>query len=474
MSSEVLPGEKEAGAPPGPRGFTQIMRLIAQRRRDPLGLYLQLVNQYGDLVYFRVGRIGYALVSDPDCIQHVLQTNASNYVKGPGYERLRGILGNGLITSEGEQWRFQRRLTVPEFHQGRIAASVQDVVRVTREMMAGWETPATSSTPVDLADEMSRVTLKIVSQSLLGSDPSARAEEVRVSVQNALNFSDGGGIVLHRLIDILIPARYRSRAFRMKERAPLPGSKRFMQSVGVVDDVVGRIVADRRRSNDYGNDLLGAFMKAQDQDNGSRMNDTQLRDAITTILIAGHETTATALTWTWHLLDENRAVAAKMREEIDRVIGDRDPGFEDVAQLRYTHHAFEEALRYYPPVWRLSRVAIGDDAMMGFRIPAGTVVIISPYVTHRSRRFWANPETFNPDRFETATERPRFVYIPFGAGQRYCVGANFVFMEAIIVLALVARRWSFTPIKQPFEYAAGPTLRPAHGLPVLVSRRELA
>jgi len=474
MSSEVLPDRAEDHAPPGPRGVTEIIRLIAQRRRDPLGLYLRLVKQYGDVVYFRVGRIGYALVSDPDCIQHVLQTNASNYVKGPGYERLRGILGNGLITSEGEHWRFQRRLTAPEFHPGRIAASVQDVVRLTREMMTDWEARGTSPLRIDLADEMSRVTLKIVSQSILGSAPSERAEEVRVSVQNALNFSDGAGIILHRLIDILVPARYRNQAFRIKERAPLPGSRRFMRSLAVVDDVVGGIIAERRRSKEYGSDLLGALMRAQDQDNGSRMSDTQLRDAVTTILIAGHETTATALTWTWHLLAENRAIAAKMRDEIDQVVGDRDPAFEDLSRLRYTHHVFEEALRYYPPVWRLSRVAMQEDALMGFRVPAGTVVIISPYVTHRSRRFWDNPETFNPDRFDGVTERPRYVYIPFGAGQRYCVGANFAFMEAIIILALICRRWDFTALKVPFEYAAGATLRPAHGLPVLVSPRESA
>jgi cytochrome P450 len=238
--------------------------------------------------------------------------------------------------------------------------------------------------------------------------------------------------------------------------------------------VVLQIIEGRRKTGQYGTDLLGSFMLSHDDDDGARMTDMQLRDEVTTMLIVGHETTATAMTWAWLLLGRNPGVAEQVCEEVDRVLGDRAPTFEDLAELTYTHHVFEEVIRYYPPFWRFTRQARADSKVMGYDIPGGTVMIISPYLVHRNTRFWNDPDTFEPARFASvaAQERPKFSYIPFGAGPRACIAANFAFMEALTIIAMTARRYRFRLLDaKPLEFEVNITLRPKHGLPVEVTRR---
>jgi len=459
---------------PGPRGFKAIAALIAERRRSPLDLYLRLVRDYGDLVYFRIGSIGYALVNDPAAIRRVMQDNQANYPKGPGYERLRPVLGNGLLTSEGDLWRKQRKLAAPAFQPQKVAAACSEVVRLTGKMFAEWDARLAGSAHLDLAVEMNRVALNIAGHALLGSDPSPRSEEVRVALHDALKFSDGRGMVWLRLIDVLWPGRDRNRAFAIEKRLPTRANRRFQKSLETLDSVVLQIIEGRRKTGQYGTDLLGSFMLAHDEDDGARMTDAQLRDEVTTMLMGGHETTATALTWAWLLLGRNPASAARVCEEVDRVLGDRTPGFEDLARLEYTHHVFEEVIRYYPPLWRFTRQASAHDRVMGYDIPGGTVMIISPYIVHRNARYWNAPDTFDPERFAgaAAQARPRFAYIPFGAGPRACIATSFAFMEALTVLAMTARRYRFRLREEkPLELEAGITLRPRHGLAVEAARR---
>jgi cytochrome P450 len=459
---------------PGPRGFKEILRLIVERRKNPLELYLRLVRDYGDLVYFKIGSIGYALVNDPGAIRWVMQENQDNFPKGPGYDRLRTVIGNGLVTSKGEFWRRQRKLSAPAFHQQKIIAACSEVVRLTRKMFAEWEDKLTSSMHLDLAVEMNRVALNIAGRTLLDSDPSSRSEEVRVALQDALKFLDGRGMVWLRLIDILWPGRDRNLAFAIEKRLPTRANRRFQKSLETLNSVVLQIIEGRRKTGQYGTDLLGSFMLSHDDDDGARMTDMQLRDEVTTMLIVGHETTATAMTWAWLLLGRNPGVAEQVCEEVDRVLGDRAPTFEDLAELTYTHHVFEEVIRYYPPFWRFTRQARADSKIMGYDIPGGTVMIISPYLVHRNTRFWNDPDTFEPARFASvaAQERPKFSYIPFGAGPRACIAANFAFMEALTIIAMTARRYRFRLLDaKPLEFEVNITLRPKHGLPVEVTRR---
>jgi cytochrome P450 len=459
---------------PGPRGFTAILGVLGERRRNPLDLYRRLVRDYGDFVYFRVGSIGYALVNDPGAVRWVMQENPEGFPKGPGYDRLRSVVGNGLLTSKGELWRKQRRLSAPAFHHQKIAAACDEVVRLTRRMHAEWEEKLAPSMRLDLAAEMGRVALNVAGQTLLGSDTGPRAREIREALHDALKFSEDRGLGWLRLIDVLWPGRDRNLAFAIERRLPTRANMRFRGSLTTLDSVVAQIIEERRKSGQCGGDLLGSFMHSRGDGDCTRMTDAQLRDEVATMLLAGHETTATAMTWTWMLLARNPGVADRLCEEVDRVLGDRVPAFEDLARLEYTRQVFEEAIRCYPPFWRFTRQARADSNVMGYDVPAGTVMIISPFILHRNARFWREPERFDPGRFASGVsqERPKFSYIPFGAGPRACIAASFAAMEALTVIAMTARRYRFgLPEEKPVELEMGVTLRPKGGLPVTVGRR---
>lgn len=459
---------------PGPRGLREILSLIAQRRKEPLALYLTLVREFGDLVYFRIGRIGYALVNDPGAIRCVMLENQEDFPKGPGYERLRALIGDGMLTSDGEVWSRQRRLAAPAFHQQTIATAFYAVVRLTEQMFAEWDGRLAGSPHLDLAVEMNRVALNIAGQVLLGSDPGSRAEDIREALRDALKFLDQGGLGWLRLIDMLSPGGDRNLAFAIERNLPTRANRRFHASLETLRGAVEQIIERRRQAGRHGTDLLGALMLSHEDDDRTRIADMALRDQVMTMLLAGHETTATAMTWAWLMLSRHPGIAARVCEEIDDVLGDRTPSFEDLARLTYTHRVFEEVVRCYPPFWRLTRQARRDVQLMGYDIPRGTVIIISPYVVHRNTRFWNEPDTFDPERFagDAARMRPKFSYIPFGAGPRACIAASFAFMEALTIIAMTARRYRFRLLDTtPPEPEAIITLRPRHGLAVEVTPR---
>ena len=437
--------------PPGPRDFLGL-RTIDAMKRNPLQLMLDLHNAYGEIVHHTLLNAPVYFLTHPDHIGYILQENHRNYQRGRDYRRLRRLLGNGLVTNDGASWLKQRRLMQPAFHRRRIAGFGEVMIQETQKMLAQWEAPATSGAPLDVSSEMMRVTLNIVSRVMFGAavqDDAARLEPLVTVAQREVRKR------LYVLVDV-------------PEWIPLPGNRRSRSARETIDAVVTRIIAARRQSDTaQEDDLLSMLLEARDPDTNEPMDDDQLRDEVRTIFLAGHETTANALTWTWYLLARNPDAARKLREELAHVLDGRLPTVADVPQLSYTKMVVEESMRLLPPVWSISREAIDADEIGGYRIPAGGAVIMSQYLTHRHPDFWEEPEAFIPERFapEQTKERHRFAYFPFGGGPRLCIGNNFAMLEAQLLLATIAQQYELDLVPEhPVELEPLITLRPKHGI----------
>ena len=439
------------GKPPGPRDFLGL-RTVDAMKRNPLQLMIDLHNTYGEIVHHTLLNAPVYFFTHPDHIGHMLQENHRNYQRSRDYRKLRRLLGNGLVTNDGASWLKQRRLMQPAFHRRRIAGFGETMVQETQEMLAQSEGPASSGSPLDVSVEMMRVTLNIVSRVMFGAEvqgDAARLEPLVTMAQREVRKR------LYVLVDV-------------PEWIPLPGNRRSRSARQTIDAVVTRIIQARRQSNSpQEDDLLSMLLEARDPDTGEPMDDDQLRDEVRTIFLAGHETTANALTWTWYLLARNPDAARRLREELAQVLNGRLPTVADVPQLPYTKMVIEESMRLLPPVWSLSREAIADDEIGGYRIPAGSTVVMSQYLTHRHPDFWEDPEAFSPERFapERAKERHRFAYFPFGAGPRLCIGNNFAMLEAQLLLATIAQQYELDLVPEhPVELEPLITLRPKHGM----------
>lgn len=437
--------------PPGPRDFLGL-RTVDAMKRNPLQLMLDLHETYGEIVHHTLLNAPVYFFTHPDHVSHILQDNHRNYQRGRDYRRLRRLLGNGLVTNDGASWLKQRRLMQPAFHRRRIAGFGETMAQETQQMLAQWEAPASAGEPLDVSSEMMRVTLNIVSRVMFGAavqDDAARIEPLVTMAQREVRNR------LYALVDV-------------PEWIPLPGNRRSRNARETIDKVVTRIIAARRQSDTpQEDDLLAMLLEARDPDTGEPMDDDQLRDEVRTIFLAGHETTANALTWTWYLLAQNPDAAGKLREELARVLSGRLPTVADVPQLPYTKMVVEESMRLLPPVWSISREAIADDEIGGYRIPAGGTVIMSQYITHRHGDFWDDPDDFRPERFapELAKERHRFAYFPFGGGPRLCIGNNFAMLEAQLLLAAIAQRYELDLVPDhPVDLEPLITLRPRHGM----------
>lgn len=433
---------------PGPRGHP-ILGSLPEARRDPLQLMLGSFREYGEVVRFRFGPLVGHLVSSPSGVNHVLAENNKNYGKQTrGYAALRYLLGNGLLTSEGEFWKRQRRIAQPAFHRQRIAGFGQAMVRAAEECALGLA--AQRGRDVDIHHEMMRLTLRIVGETLLGYDPSHDAREV----------GDALAFLLAAVND-----RTSRIFFIARPILPTPQNFRLRRARATLDAVVLRIIAERRKTR--GDDLLSMLMEARDAETGEAMDDRQLRDEAMTIFLAGHETTANALTFAWLLLSRYPAALRELRAELSQVLGGRAPSLDDLPRLHFTRMVIQEAMRLYPPAWIIARSASGADEIGGWHIPAGSIVFVSPYVVHRHPGAWEDPEGFDPHRF--SREPPRGAYFPFGGGPRQCIGNAFATMEAELVLATLAQRvrLSLSP-GHPVELEPSITLRPRHGLRMTV------
>jgi cytochrome P450 len=414
--------------PPGPRGGAPVASILAFRR-DVLGLVEAMQRRYGDVARWRLGTIPFYLVSHPELVRDILVTRHRLFIKSRALQRARVLLGEGLLTSEGDFHLRQRRMAQPAFHRERIAALAGEIAAISARTADGWTAGAT----VDVGREMNRMTLAIAGRTLFGASVEDEADEIGSALTDALG-------LVQRLSNPLAP---------LLDRLPVPGTLRFHRARRRLDATILRIVDERRRSGVDRPDLLGLLLAARDEEgDGGGMSDAQLRDETLTLFLAGHETTANALSWTWHLLGANPAAEARFHAEIDAVLGGRTPGAADVAALPYTRGVFAEAMRLFPPAYLIGREPKEDFELGGFRIRRGSVVLVSPWLTHRDGRFWDAPLEFRPDRWTPEAEAalPRFAYFPFGGGPRKCIGEGFAWMEGILALAALGQRWRLRPV----------------------------
>jgi len=447
---------------PGPHGAPLLGNLLPFRR-DVLGLLVESRARFGDVVRFRLGPLVLHLVAHPDAIRQVLQDRADLYDKNTrSSAKIRGMTGLGLLTASGETWQRQRRMIQPGFRPAAVAGFVARMVEATEAMLSRWQCRMATGVPFDAASEMMRLTYTIVGRTLFSADVSADADAVEHAMEVMLAHTYRR---LQRIVDIPLAI-------------PTPANRRFRAARATIDQVVSRILTERRRHLEKAErtempDLLSILLRERDEA-GRGMDDTQLRNETITLLLAGHETTANALTWTLYLLARHPEAAERLSAEVDAVLGDRVPNSEDLTALPFTERVIREAMRLYPPIWAIERRAIEEDAIGGFRIPAGSTVVVSPWVTHRHPGFWDDPERFDPDRFtpERSAGRPLLAWVPFGAGPRYCIGGHFAMTEALVITALVMRRFRLRLISgHPVAPLPGITLRARDGVRLIVEAR---
>ncbi len=438
--------------PPGPKGKL-LTGVLDDYRRDALRFFTACARDYGDFVPLRFGPQKAFLVSHPDLIDEILVQNYRNFTKGPALRNNRLVFGNGLLTSEGDFWRQQRRLAQPAFHRERINAYAEVMVDCTQRRIALWKDGETR----DIHDEMMRITMEIAARTLFGAGVEGIADEV-AGCMHVLQ--DG---VMRRFQSLL----------NLPEWVPTPSHIRLQRAVDKLDRIVYGFIDDRRRSGEDRADLLSALLQVRDED-GSRMTDKQLRDEVLTLFLAGHETTALALTWTLMLLSQNPEIETRLAEELRMNLGHDPPTIDDRARLPYTEAVVLEGMRLYPPAWALARTAIEASTVGGYPVPRGALILILQWVVHRDARWFAEPERFLPERWEGdfAKTLPRHAYLPFGGGPRTCIGNTFSMVEAVMLLATLVQRFSFRLVPgQNLVLQPAITLRPLHGLHMTVCRR---
>ena len=441
--------------PPGPKRTVPFAGLLAYRR-GPLPYFQNLAKQYGDISYFKIGPQEAFFLNHPDYIKDVLVTNHQNFTKGLVLQRAKRLLGEGLLTSEGEFHRRQRRLAQPAFHRQRIVSYAAVMTDYATAMRERWRDGAT----LDISQEMMRLTLAIVGKTLFDADVESDSGEV----------GEAMAVVMELFDTLTIPF------FELLAKLPLPQLRRFDNARTKLDRIIYRMIDDRRRSGADRGDLLSMLLLAQDEEgDGGQMTDLQLRDELLTIFLAGHETTANAMTWTWYLLSQRPESELKLHQEIDEVLGSRIPTFADVAQLRYTEMVLAESMRLYPPAWATGRLAVGDCEIAGYRVPPRSLVLFSQYVMHRDERYYKHPLAFDPERWtpEARESRPQFSYFPFGGGPRRCIGEGFAWMEGILLIATLAQKWRMRLLPHhPIALKPLITLRPKHGMRMTLDRRQ--
>jgi len=416
----------------------------------------QAHSRYGPIL--EVGIPGRRLISmvEPAYIQQVLVGHNRNYIKDPNTRALKISLGEGLLTSDGDFWRKQRRIAQPAFHRHRLQQLAQNMVKHTREMLQQWE----HKPGFNLADEMMVLTSDIAATSLFGA-----------SVQNNLEIGRA----------LLTAMRYHiqrfNNPFNLPHWMPTPANRRYQRAMQVLDRSVYGMIEQRRRAGQDGqHDLLAMLMEARDEETGEGMSDKQLRDECITLFAAGHETSANALCWLFYLLDQHPQVQQKVVAEIEAVLGQDEPTAGSIRGLEYTFRTIQEGLRLYPPAWIIGREPLADDHIDGYHIPKGAFVTMCTYVVHRLPQLWESPEAFEPDRFlpEAVKARPKYAYFPFGGGPRLCIGNHFALMEMQIVLAMVLQRFRIRCLPgQPAGMEPLITLRPKGGMQVKLEKRRL-
>jgi cytochrome P450 len=440
--------------PPTPKGHW-LLGNLPEFRRDILGMFVRCSKEYGDVVRLRIPNLTAYLLTHPDDIEYVLVTANRNFKKHKVWRHLSSLFGTGLLTSEGEFWIRQRRLAQPAFHRNRIAKYAETMVDYTNRMLEQWQDGQTR----DVHHEMMDLTMQIVAKTLFNADVGTESKEIGHAMEVVMQeFSSRFG-----------------RPFFFPDFIPTPGNIRFNKAVRKFDEIIYKIIQSRRSTDDETGDLLSMLLNAVDED-GSRMTDTQLRDEIITLFLAGHETTAIALSWTWYLLSKHPEVESKLMEEIESNLGNRSAIVDDLPKLRYAEMVILESMRIYPPAYGFGREAIKDCEIGGYHVPAGTTIFMSQYVTHRDARFFPDPLEFQPERWasDLVKKIPKYAYFPFSGGPRQCIGNSFAMMEAVLLMVTILQKFRLDLVPDhPVLPQASITLRPKFGMKMNLKKRNV-
>lgn len=451
---DVRRARSRATLPAAPKA-KPLLGHLPEIRRDPLGFFARAAAEYGAVVPIRMATQTVLMVNDPTLVKQVLQDNFTNYRRSRFYDVIRPILGEGIFLSEDERWLRQRRLLQPPFHGRDLIDMTSRIASAVSDMLERWRGPAMRREPVDVAQEMMRLTLDVVFRTLL----TVRLPNVSETVYQALK------AVLHEAeqrVWSMLP---------MRDRLPTASNRAFRKGMAELDDIVRRVIEDRRADRDAPHDLLSILLEAFPNCDKDPVEAKELRDHVISIIIAGHETAANVLIWMWTLLSRSPEIERRMRQEVAAVVGERTPTIDDVRKLAYTANVFSEAARLYPPVWTFSREAVEDDWLGDVPVRKGSTIMVCAYAMHRNPQHWENPEGFDPDRFlpERSEARHPFAYFPFSAGPRTCLGKRFGQIEGVIVAAMIAQRYRLELVPG-HEVAAEPmiTLRPRGKVPMWV------
>lgn len=426
-----------------------VIGMIPEMTKDMLGMFMDLTKNHGGIVQFKLLNKTYMLVTKPDYVKHILQSNHHNYIRGRSVETGRVLLGNGLPLSDGDFWLSQRRIIQPAFHRQKLNKISETITNAIQRQLSSWDKYKNHQT-FDMEEEMTQLTLSIIIKTMFSA---------KISDEQMKSLGDAFRIASAFML-------WKSQQFiQLPLSFPLPKHIAYNKAAKILDEIVYPLIAEGRKNPQ--DDLLGMLINAKDAETGRGMSDAQVRDEIITIFFAGHETSAMALTWAFYLIAKNKNVEAKLIEESNQVLNGRIPTLEDLPKLTYTKQVIDEVLRLYPPAYLFAREAVTNQELDGYLIPAGTLIFITPYVTHHDSNYWQDPETFDPQRFtpENISSRNKDIYYPFGAGPHICIGNNLAMMEMQLTLAMIYQR--FKPdLVTDSEIGLSPeaTLRPKGGM----------
>jgi cytochrome P450 len=457
-ASPVSPSSSPYRFPPGLKLNLPFYVFRKFRPADPIGLFEYLAKEYGDAVHYKIGRQHILFLNDPAYMREILVVQNDNFTKERTVRRTKLLLGEGMITSEGNSHRAQRQVAQPAFHRQRIGQYAETMVAETLRLQQPWS----DGQQLDLSQEMMHLTLRIVARTLFNTELGAEVEELADAINQIMGLYNY--LVALPAVEVLIHLR-------------VPGLSRFTKAKRTVDSIVYRMIDNHRRAKTDSGDLLDMMLRASPSSTNPKDLATAtdaLRDQVITIFLAGYETVANALTWTWYLLSQNPEAEQQMFQEVSTVLGGRTPTMDDVPQLRYVEMVFAEAMRLYPPAWAMGRQARHDFEVGPYRLPAGTTVLMSQFVAHRDPRRFTDPLRFDPDRFAPAGRStfPKFSYFPFGAGFRQCIGESLSWMEGVLVLSTIAQQWKLHLASgHRVETQALITLRPKYGMQMTLEKR---
>lgn len=451
-------GSRESGkSPPLVSGFP-LIGVLPHLVRSGHRFFLDTARRYGPIARLKMGTSPTFLISHPDYVRHVLQDNDENYHRGKKGDDLELLVGSSLFTTWGKPWLRDRRMIQAAFQRARMAGFVEVMAEVTNKTIERLQIAADANEPLDIKKEIDRLSLGIIVRTLFNTSLDEELDEVGRSLLVMLSFLS-----------------YRTtRPIKLPLSLPTPRHRAFRAALQSIDSIVDRIIHERQRRGDSTDDLLSLLLSARDE-SGTGLAMSSVRDQVRAFLLGGYETTATALSWICYLLSLHSTVERRLHAEVVSVLGGRTPALEDLPRMPYVRMVIEEVMRLYPPAWTFTRESIADDTIDGYRIPAGSTIFISPYVLHHLPGLWSNPEGFDPERFaeEHATARPRFSYMPFGAGPHVCIGNHFAMVEMQLVVAMLVQACSLHAIPgPPVEVPPLFLLRPRDGLLMSVHRRS--